>query len=222
MTTLAYSLDNISFFYGSRRVLYIKSLNIPSGVVTAILGPNGSGKTTLLQLLSFVEQPSAGSISLFGERAGRANRLSFRRRIGYLMQKPYLFDMDVFENVAWALKLRGMDAKTVQSVCAQALATVDLSGFEKRHARSLSGGEAQRVALARALAINPDIFLFDEPASHLDTKSQSLINDIVINLGESKDRTVLIITHDYSDIARFVPNFIELESGSLVSSKIDS
>lgn len=222
MTTPAYSLDKISFFYGTRRVLYVDSLNIPSGVVTAILGPNGSGKTTLLQLLSFVEQPSGGSLSLFGQPACRSNRLSFRRRIGYLMQKPYLFDMDVFENVAWALKLRGMDTKTVKAVCEEALSIVDLSGFDKRHARSLSGGEAQRVALARALAINPDIFLFDEPASHLDTKSQSLINDIMINLAQSKDKTVLIITHDYSDIARFVPNFIELEAGSLVNSTIDS
>lgn len=220
--TVAYSLDHVTFSYGSRQVLSIDGLEIPSGVVTAILGPNGSGKTTLLQMLSFVEEPSTGSISFFGRKYSRANRLSLRRRIGYLTQKPYLFNMDVYENVAWALRLRGLDRKRIRDVSEEALRLVDLAGFEKRSARSLSGGEAQRVALARALAIDPEVFLFDEPTSHLDVKSHSLINNIIMRLGKDQKKTILIISHDYSDIAGFAPNFIEIASGKVVRSSLDS
>lgn len=219
---MAYLLNHVTFSYGNRQVLSVDNLEIPSGVVTAILGPNGSGKTTLLQLLSFVDRPSGGVISFFGGKSSRQNRISFRRRIGYLTQKPYLFNTDVYENVAWALKLRGLDRKKIRSACEEALAKVDLIGFQKRSARSLSGGETQRVALARALAINPEVFLFDEPTSHLDAKSHSLINDIIVKLSRSGDKTILVITHDYSDIAGFAPNFIELANGYLIDSSVDA
>lgn len=222
MNTSAYLLDGVSFSYGPREVLSIDRLELPAGVVTAILGSNGSGKTTLLQLLSLVETPATGSIKFFDTAVTASNRLSFRRRIGYLMQKPYLFNTDVFENVSWALKLRGIDRKLIRDSCSQALMRVDLKGFEKRPARSLSGGEAQRVALARALAIDPDVYLFDEPTSHLDTKSHSLIKEIMIDLSKSGDKTILIITHDYSDIKNFVPNFIELAAGKVVNRHLDT
>ena len=217
MNTSSYLLDGVSFSYGPREVLSVDRLELPAGVVTAILGSNGSGKTTLLQLLSLVETPATGSIKFFDTPVTASNRLSFRRRTGYLMQKPYLFNTDVFENVSWALKLRGIDRKLIRDSCSQALMRVDLKGFEKRPARSLSGGEAQRVALARALAIDPDVYLFDEPTSHLDTKSHSLIKEIMIDLSKSGDKTILIITHDYSDIETFVPNFIELAAGKVVN-----
>lgn len=222
MNKSAYILDRVTFSYGPREVLSIDQIDIPSGVVTAVLGSNGSGKTTLLQLLSFVEEPTRGSIKFFDKSLTRSNRLSFRRSIGYLMQKPYLFNTDVFENVSWALKLRGIDRKTIRHSCLEALSRVDLKGFEKRPARSLSGGEAQRVALARALAIDPDVYLFDEPTSHLDTKSHSLINEIMMDLGKSGDKTILVITHDYSDIEKFVPNFIELDAGKVIKRHLDS
>ncbi len=222
MTNTAYLLEHVTFSYVSRDVLSIDRLAIPSGVVTAILGPNGSGKTTLLQMLSFVDQPTGGKISFFGKPLTRANRLSFRRRIGYLTQKPYLFNTTVYENVAWALKLRGWDKKRIREACTEALDRVDLKGFDKRPARLLSGGETQRVALARALAIDPEVFLFDEPTSHLDTKSHTLINEIIADLSQSATRTILVITHDYSDIEKFTPNFIEMASGRIVNSKLDT
>lgn len=222
MNTSSYLLDGVSFSYGPREVLSVDRLELPAGVVTAILGSNGSGKTTLLQLLSLVETPATGSIKFFDTPVTASNRLSFRRRIGYLMQKPYLFNTDVFENVSWALKLRGIDRKIIRNSCSQALMRVDLKGFEKRPARSLSGGEAQRVALARALAIDPDVYLFDEPTSHLDTKSHSLIKEIMIDLSKSGDKTILIITHDYSDIENFVPNFIELAAGKVINRQLDT
>lgn len=219
---IAYALDHVTFSYGTRQVLSIESLRIPSGVVTAVLGSNGSGKTTLLQLLSFVDQPASGSISFFGKPVTRGNRLSFRRRIGYLTQKPYLFNTDVYENVAWALKIRGLDKKNIRSRLSEVLCRVDMEGFEKRHARSLSGGEAQRVALARALAVDPEVFLFDEPTSHLDSKSHALMNGIIQDLGRSGTKTILVITHDYSDIADISEHFIELSSGCIVRSSLDT
>ncbi|MGD9817060.1 MAG: energy-coupling factor ABC transporter ATP-binding protein [Desulfomonilaceae bacterium] len=218
---IAYNLNKVDFAYGTKKVLSIDKLEIPAGIVTAILGPNGSGKTTLLQILSFVEQPSSGFVKFFDEPCTRSNRLSFRRRIGYLTQKPYLFNTDVFENVAWALRLRGIGRKLIRKTCEQALAQVDLVGFEKRLARSLSGGEAQRVALARALAIDPDVFLFDEPTSHLDVKSHALMNDIIKSLKRSQEKTIVVITHDYSDIKEYVPNFVEIMAGRVVRTSFD-
>ncbi len=222
MNKSAYLLDSVTFSYGPREVLSIDSLELPSGAVTAILGSNGSGKTTLLQMLSFVEPPAGGTIKFFDKSVTGSNRLSFRRRIGYLMQKPFLFNTDVYENVSWALKLRGIDSQTIRNSCSEALLRVDLKGFEKRPARSLSGGEAQRVALARALAIDPEVYLFDEPTSHLDTRSHSLIKEIIADLGKSGDKTILIITHDYSDIIDFAPSFIELTAGKVISRRLDT
>ena len=123
----AYMVEEIAFSYGERRVLDLGEIAIPAGEIAAIVGPNGSGKTTLLHLLAFVERPQTGTISFFGEAAGPKNVLAFRRRVGLLLQDPYLFHMSVLANIMWGLKVRGISERKGREIARQALEAVDLA-----------------------------------------------------------------------------------------------
>ena len=104
----AYLLENLSFGYDETPVLTIDRFEITRGEIVALVGPNGSGKTTLLKQLSFVERPDSGTISFFGERSTPANLIAFRRRVGFLLQHPYLFHTSVLSNITWPLRIRGI------------------------------------------------------------------------------------------------------------------
>jgi ABC-type sulfate/molybdate transport systems ATPase subunit len=191
----AYSLKHVVFSYNREPALRVESLVIGAGELVALHGPNGSGKTTLLHLLAFVQTPQAGEIRFFQDKAEKSNLLAMRRRIGLLAQNPYLFRSSVIANVTWALRIRGVDRPTRRKRALQALEWVGLAGFEHRHARDLSGGEAQRVALARALVLEPDVLLLDEPASHMDRSSIRVVEEIVMQWNRSLGKTVIFSSH---------------------------
>ena len=192
----AYVLKDLTFSHGERRVLDLGEIEIPAGEIAAVVGPNGSGKTTLLHLLAFIERPQSGTISFFGEMARTENVLAFRRRVGLLLQEPYLFHMSVLANITWGLKLRGISERKSREMARQALESVDLVNFENRHARSLSGGESQRVALARALALDPEVLLLDEPENHLDKVSAERTEEIFLQMNRNEGKTVIVTTHN--------------------------
>ena len=194
--TPAYVVKDLTFSYGERRVLDLEGIEIPAGEVAALVGPNGSGKTTLLHLLAFIERPDSGTISFFGQTARRENVLAFRRRVGLLLQEPYLFHMSVLANIMWGLKVRGIPERKAKELARRALEAVDLVNFENRHARSLSGGESQRVALARALALSPEVLLLDEPETHLDKVSADRIEEIFLRMNRNEGKTVILTTHN--------------------------
>lgn len=194
--TPAYKVKDLTFSYGERRVLDLEEIEIPAGEVVALVGPNGSGKTTLLHLLAFIERADRGAISFFGETARRENVLAFRRRVGLLLQQPYLFHMSVLANIMWGLKIRGVPERKGKEIARQALEAVDLVNFENRHARSLSGGESQRVALARALALDPEVLLLDEPETHLDKLSADRVEEIFLRMNRDRGKTVILTTHN--------------------------
>ncbi len=131
--TLAYSLKDLTFSYQSRPVLEIDRLEIPAGEIVALVGPNGSGKTTLLHNLAFVETPQHGLILFFGAAACKEHLLSFRRRVGLLLQNPYLFHASVLSNVLWGLQVRGVPRRAGRKAARAALETVGLAGFEDRY-----------------------------------------------------------------------------------------
>lgn len=191
----AYHLKDVVFAYNREPALRVESLVIGPGELVALYGPNGSGKTTLLHMLAFVLTPQAGEILFFREQVDKSNLLAMRRRIGLLPQNPYLFHSSVIANVTWALRIRGVDRSTRRKRALQALEWVGLPGYEHRHARGLSGGETQRVALARALALEPDILLLDEPASHMDRSSIRLVEEIVMQWNRALGKTVVFSSH---------------------------
>lgn len=218
----AYLLEEISFSYDAAPVLMIDRFEIARGEIAALVGPNGSGKTTLLKQLAFVERPGRGTISFFGERSTPANLIAFRRRVGFLLQHPYLFHTSVLSNITWGLRIRGITGRKASRMALEALERVGLSGFEHRRAVSLSGGESQRVALARALVIDPEVLLLDEPANNLDTESLRRTEEVVSVLNREYGRTVVFTTHNLSTWANLAHRIVNLHQGSVVSGQSEN
>lgn len=218
--TPAYSVQDLVFSYGETPVLKVDRLEIPKGEIVALVGPNGSGKTTLLHLLAFVE--AAGNISFFGERVTKENVLGFRRRVGLLLQNPYLFSTSVLGNILWGLKIRGIVGDEAGRRASDALGKVGLVDFENRPARSLSGGETQRVALARALALDPDVLLLDEPANHMDRESVQRTRDMVVEQNSKEGKTIILTTHNLSLVESFAHRFLYLFLGKVVTASPDN
>jgi len=216
--TPAYHMEDISFRHGERTVLKVMRLEIGSGEIVALAGPNGAGKTTLLHLLAFLESPSSGEVLFFKEKSSKDTIISFRRRVGLLLQNPYLFHTTVLSNITWGLKLRGWSRTTAEEKAIRALESVGLSGFEYRNARTLSGGETQRVALARALALDPDVLLLDEPANHMDRESIARTFQIVQEINKKHGTTIILTTHDIPKVQYIVHRVIHLRGGVVVPS----
>ena len=202
----AYELRQVGFSYDQTPVLKVNDLQVAQGELLAIVGPNGAGKTTLLHLLAFIEVPTSGDISFFGESSEKSNPISLRRRVGLLLQNPYLFRASVLTNMVWGLRLRGISRHTCRDLATKALQSVGLHGFEHRMAQSLSGGESQRVALARALVLDPDVLILDEPTNHMDEESAERIVDIVVKMNHDQGKTVIFSSHDPSERKRMVPD----------------
>src|SRR5438094_7685206 len=148
--TFAVSFKQVSRHFGSVRAVDTVDLEIAPGEFFAMLGPSGSGKTTCLRLIAGFEQPTAGSISIFGERAEGVP--PYRRNVNTVFQDYALFPhMTVGQNVAYGLMIKGVPKPDREKKAVQALAMVKLKGYETRRPGQLSGGQRQRVALARAL-----------------------------------------------------------------------
>jgi tungstate transport system ATP-binding protein len=123
-------------------------------------------------------------------------RLEARRRMGFVLQKPVVFNASVYENVACGLKWRGLDKRRVREKTNGILERVDLIGYQHRNARTLSGGEMQRVAIARAIAVEPEVLLLDEPTANLDPISASHIEELITAIIKRDAITVIMATHD--------------------------
>ena len=213
-----YQLNAIRKNYGSREALAIDRLTIQAGRCHTLTGPNGSGKSTLLQILAFMFPPTGGELLFCGEPVVWENGplLRLRRQVTLLHQAPYLFTTSVQANVAFGLKARGITGAEQHRLVDEALELVRLSGFHKRKARELSGGEAQRVAMARALAFGPKVLLLDEPLANVDRKSAELLEEVIVSL-PARGTSVIITTHDPEHRQRFGTARIHLVAGRLAA-----
>ena len=184
--------------YGSAEILKGIDLDVERGDVFVTIGPTGAGKTTLLRLMGLLDRPTSGSISFGGREVvdSERTRLEVRRRMAMVFQKPAVFNASVFDNVAYGLKVRGRKEPGRRTEVMNALETVGLSGYEKRNARTLSGGETQRVALARAMVIQPELLLLDEPTANLDPVSTSNMEKLIMDVIRNSGMTVVMSTHD--------------------------
>jgi tungstate transport system ATP-binding protein len=215
--TQVYAIKDMEFSYGGPPVLAVDRLEIRSGEIVALVGPNGAGKTTLLHALAFLETNYRGTLSFFGQSPSSANLLAFRRRVGLLLQNPYLFHSSVLSNVLWGLRIRGIPKPESHARAEAALKRVGLAGFEHRDARALSGGESQRLALARALALDPDVFLLDEPGNHMDRDSIRRTEEIVQELNRDRGKTVVLTTHNLIQAQAMAHRVLYIFQGKLVT-----
>jgi len=170
-------------------------LKLPNGQFVCFLGPSGCGKTTLLRLIAGLENPTRGRILLDTEDI--THTPAHKRNFGMVFQSLALFPhLSVGENVAYSLKVRHIEKSTRRERAAELLDLVQLSGFMDRHISQLSGGQRQRVAIARALAIEPQLFLLDEPLSALDAKLRESMQLELRELQQRLGVTTILVTHD--------------------------
>ncbi|UDF03888.1 cell division ATP-binding protein FtsE [Asticcacaulis sp. AND118] len=198
----------------------LKDLNfaLPSGSFHFLTGPSGAGKTSLLRMIYLAQQPSAGDISLFGERLNYADRrqtAEMRRRIGIVFQDFRLLDhLDVFDNAALPLFVRGEDPRRFEADVIELLTWVGLKNRLHTMPDVLSGGEKQRLAIARAVINRPTLILADEPTGNIDHAMGLRIMRLFIELNRL-GATVLIATHDEALIRASGMPVLELRDGRL-------
>ena len=194
------------------------NLRINRGEVIALIGPTGSGKTTLLRLLDLIDLPTQGKVYFNGtdvtESTGQ--RLEARRRMAFVLQKPVVFNTSVHDNVAYGLKWRGMSRDSIRKRVDEVVEMVGMVDFRRKNARTLSGGEMQKVAIARAIATEPEVLLLDEPTANLDPvslmKTEELISDII----QRYQTTIVMATHDMSQGQRLAEKVGILLNGEML------
>jgi len=209
---------NLGQIYEKRQVLKDVSLKLERGDMLALIGPNGAGKTTLLRLLDLLEKPSSGQIYFDGAdvtSSGRS-RLRARRRMAFIHQKPIVFKMNVYNNVACGLKFRHVDRGTIRHEVERVLELVEMSSYRKRDARTLSGGEMQRVAIARALVTRPEVLFLDEPTANLDPASVSAVEEILARIISEGKTAMLMVTHDMEQGQRVARKIGVLINGEIL------
>ena len=211
-------LVGLSHRYGSREVLREVDLSIGKGEVFALIGPTGAGKTTLLRIIDLLEVPSTGEIHFDGKRVPDSgkHRLEIRRRMSFVHQKPQVFNLSVYDNVACGLRWRGEEKDRIAEKVDHILKIVGLEGYSDRNARTLSGGEVQRVALARSLVLEPEVLLLDEPTANLDPVSSAKIEQVISYVAEQRKTTMIMATHDMSQGRQLADRIGVLLDGKLV------
>ncbi len=189
---------NITKRYGSFLALDDISLDIQKGEFLTLLGPSGSGKTTLLMTLAGFVEPSAGQLLEYGEDITR--RAPEQRNFGMVFQGYALFPhMSVFDNVAFGLRIRKVDAAARKARVMRMLETVGLAAHAHKRPHQLSGGQQQRVAIARALVFEPDVLLLDEPLSALDRNMREQLQAELKRIHKQIGTTFVFVTHDQEE-----------------------
>ena len=206
-----FDIKNMELHYGDFHAIKNVNLSIPPNEITAFIGPSGCGKSTVLKSLNRMNDlvPDCrieGEITLDGVNIYKdidVNEL--RKRVGMVFQKPNLFPMSIYDNIAYGPRTHGIHSKSkldeiVERTLKQAAIWDETKDKLKKSALAMSGGQQQRLCIARALAVNPEVLLMDEPTSALDPISTSKIEDLAVEL--KKDYTVIMVTHNMQQAAR--------------------
>lgn len=200
------------------------SLTIKEGEFISVMGPSGCGKSTLLNIIGLLDEPSRGKLSLAGQTIySYQDKLLAKMRnemIGFIFQSFHLInDLSVLDNVEIPLLYRKLSRKSRKQMALEALSLVGLSDQADRSPSHLSGGQQQRVAIARAIAGKPKLLLADEPTGNLDTQMSGEIMDILTELNQQHNTTIMMVTHDV-DEAKRTQSIIRLRDGLLLNEGI--
>jgi len=203
------------------------SLQIAPGEFVALLGASGSGKSSLLNLLAGLDSPTSGRVVVGDQDLAKLTRdeLARYRRytVGMVFQSFNLVpSMTVIENVELPLRFAEIERSKRGTMAAEALGKVGLAGRLKHRPIELSGGEQQRVAIARALINQPGILLSDEPTGNLDSRTGSEVMELIRNLNESLNMTVVLVTHERNIAEKYADRLISLADGKIVSDQINA
>ncbi len=205
------NVKDLDLFYGDKQALYKVALDIHEKEVTALIGPSGCGKSTFLRSLNRMNDlidgvKITGDIMIDNENIYETNDvIKLRTKVGMVFQKPNLFPMSIYDNVAYGPRMQGIKSKKelneiVEESLRGAAIWDEVKDRLKTSALGLSGGQQQRVCIARAIAMKPEIILMDEPTSALDPISTLKVEELIANM--KKDYTIVIVTHNMQQAAR--------------------
>ena len=194
------SLKDIVVDFDGERILDELSLDIHDKEFVTFLGPSGCGKTTTLRVIAGFITPKSGNVFFDGKDI--ASVPPYKRQVNTVFQKYALFPhLNVYENVAFGLRLKKLPEETIRPKVLEMLETVGLRGFERRSINQLSGGQCQRLVIARALLRSDSaVYIFDEAASNIDVESEELIMNVIHELAKTK--TVLLISHRLANVVQ--------------------
>ena len=204
-------MRDLDLFYEEKQALKKINMDIKTNKVTALIGPSGCGKSTFLRTLNRMNDlidnvKIEGVVEIDGEDIYKDNDvIKLRTKVGMVFQKPNLFPMSIYDNVAYGPRVHGIkDKKILDKIVEESLKGAaiwdEVKDRLKSPALGLSGGQQQRVCIARAIAMKPEVILMDEPTSALDPISTAKIEDLIFKL--KKDYTIVIVTHNMQQAAR--------------------
>ena len=208
-------IQNLQKNFGKTEAVRDLSISIEKGEFVSLLGPSGCGKTTLLRMIAGFETPSSGEIFLRDRNI--IEIAPQKRNIGIVFQDYAIFPtMNVFNNIAYGLKVKKLSKEEIEERVAEYLEMVGLTGYEKRLPSQLSGGQQQRVALARALIIKPDVLLLDEPLSNLDAALRLNIRKQLRKIQQLLGITAIFVTHDQEEALSISDKIFVMRQGELM------
>ena len=212
--TVIIELKNVSHSFDGEKVLDDLSIEIHDKEFVTLLGPSGCGKTTTLRLIGGFESPDEGDVYFMGEKINDVP--PYRRHVNTVFQRYALFPhLNVFENIAFGLRIAKVKEKEVVERVEKMLALVNLRGFEKRTVTTLSGGQQQRVAIARALINNPKVLLLDEPLAALDLKLRKDMQKELKNIQRETGITFIYVTHDQEEALSMSDTIVVMANGKI-------
>lgn len=208
-------IKNVSAAFGKEQVLNDVSLDIYENEFVTLLGPSGCGKTTLLNIIGGFIKESAGEVALFGKSINETP--PYEREINTVFQNYSLFPhLNVFDNIAFGLKNKGVKKDVIKSEVSKILKLVKLEGYETRNVKRLSGGQKQRVAIARAVINKPKVLLLDEPLSALDLKLRQDMQYELKDLQKSLGITFVFVTHDQEEALTMSDKVVVMNGGEIL------
>ncbi|MEZ5871730.1 MAG: ABC transporter ATP-binding protein [Nitratireductor sp.] len=207
--------QNVCRYFGEVKAVDSVDLDVGEGEFFAMLGPSGSGKTTCLRLIAGFEQPTSGHMEIFGETAEGIP--PYRRNVNTVFQDYALFPhLNVLDNVAYGLMIRGVGKAERHKAANEALELVQLPDYGLRRPGQLSGGQRQRVALARALVNKPKVLLLDEPLGALDLKLREQMQDELKDLQRKLNITFIFVTHDQGEALSMADRVAVFNNGKIM------
>lgn len=213
--SLTLNISNISRNYNGNDVLRDCSFSFGGTGVYVLTGANGSGKSTFLRICALLERPDSGEVNYSSDGIAVEDEATLRRKITLLLPKIGVFNSTVFKNIAYGLKIRGIETEVNKRV-EEALEAVRLSHKSNQKALTLSSGETQRLGIARAMVIRPEFVFLDEPTAFVDHDSRVIIEEIILTMKKSGKSVIVVTTHDRAQAERLADRILVMDEGKIL------